>query len=235
MSISELILNLLLVLFLGLLIAFNPSLIVINLLLVLESKRPIRDSLILIAGVILPLVVILLAVVFWLKPDSTFQIRDSLPDIKLPPLIDILFGFGLLVYVARRLARKPEPERPSAVAGKAKRMLVSPGSIFSFGFIRSGLSLTSLLAILMIAKTMVVNQAGAVMAFLAVTLAFAIGVAPLLAAPYLYKYNPSALNKARARIDKLLARGLSTVVTVLLAAIGVGFLMHGTAQVNGGR
>jgi hypothetical protein len=235
MNIGELILNLILVLFLGLLIAFNPSLIVINLLLVLESRRPIRDTMILIAGVILPLIIIFLIAVFWLKPDSSFQLRGSLPDIKIPPLIDIIFGLGLLVYVWRRLHAKPNPQKPSAISARAKRMLVNPGSIFSFGFIRSGLSASSLLAVLMIAKTMIVNQTRPLVALLSVILAFVIGIAPLLVAPYLYKYNPNGLKKAQVFINKLLAKGSATLVTVLLTAIGVGFLMHGVTHVNGGR
>src|SRR5436190_23042606 len=102
MDIWQLIVNLLLVTLGGLLIAFNPSLIVINFFVVLKSKRPIRDAIVLIAGVVLPIVLIALITIFWLEPDSSFRVGGLADKIAIPPLIDLLFGLSLIVYASLR-------------------------------------------------------------------------------------------------------------------------------------
>jgi hypothetical protein len=235
MNIGEVILNFILITLLGLLIAFNPSLIVLNFFLVLKSKTPVRDTLMLTAGVLIPLIIVSLIFVFWLKPDSSFDIGGLFSNIKIPPLIDLIFGLSLITYASLRYSRRRlHAAHQSAISNKAKQLIASPSSIFSFGLIRSSLSITNLLAVAVICKTIVLSDARPIVGVLFLVYGLAIGMMPLLAPTYLYKYTPRSLERFRNLIDNMLARDISMLVTIILAIVGLGFLIHGAAQVNGG-
>jgi hypothetical protein len=180
------------------------------------------------------LIIISFICVIWLKPDSSFKIGDSMPSINVPPLLDMIFGISLLVYASiRQFKVRQEDHKTAPVTEKAKRIITTPGSIFSFGLIRSSLSVTNLLAVVIISKTLVVNNAGPLAAALAITVAIIIGLIPLLAAPFLYKYNPRLLKSIQAFIDRFTAKNASRIITFLLAVTGLIFLIHGAAQVSG--
>jgi hypothetical protein len=222
---------------LGLLIAFNPSLIFINFFLAIKSPRPLRDTLILVAGATLPLILTVLAIIYWLEPDSVIDLRGLTTRVRIPPLVDILFGLSLLILAFRRRYRTKHhhSDAASGFYKRAQKIMTSPWSIFSFSFLRSSLSLTHLLAIVVLAKTVVVHNLSAVGGLISVVWVIGLGIAPLLAAPYLCRYRPQSLERTQTTIDNLLNRDLNTIITLLLALGGVGFFLHGTWQMNGGR
>jgi hypothetical protein len=232
---GEPILNFLLITFLGLLIAFSPSLIIVNLLLALKSRQPIRDTLILVAGAAIPLIIIGIVGALLLKPDSALHIRDSIPDINVPPLIELLFGISLIGYAGVRYFRPPnETTKHPGMANKTKNIITNPGSIFSFGLARSALSFTNLLAVLVICKTIVIYHTRPILAFFALSWAIIVGVAPLLAAPFLYKYHPRVLRRTQARIDRILSHDNAPTINIILIIIGLVFLIHGTNHLSEG-
>lgn len=234
MDIAQTIANFFLITLLGLLIAFSPSLIIINLLLTLKSAKPIRDTIVLIAGAILPLIILLLVLIFWVQPDGSFRLGHSLSQYGIPPLIDLLVGLSLLGYAAwRRFGRQAVIKKPKGMSERTKKMIANPSSIFSFAFVRSSLSVIRLLAVIYLAKTIVLSGRRPIVEFLATVWVIALAMAPLIAAPFLYKYRPQVLETTQAGIDRLMARDLSNIVTLIITLVGAWLTVHGFLQLDG--
>ncbi len=228
MDLGELIAGFFLLTLLGILIAFNPSLIIVNFLVVLKSKRPLRDALILISGVMIPLLLIAVIASFWLEPDSAFDLRGFSSKLKIPPVIDLIFGLALLIYASSIRFRQ---RRPATKKSRAN-LISKPASIFGFAFLRSCLSITNLLAALVIAKILVVSDPSPLAFILGIAWAFFIGATPLLAAPYMQKYQPDRVQRARVYIDRIWYGDHSSLISIALAIIGLGFLVHGALNLN---
>jgi hypothetical protein len=232
MDIAQTIINVLLLTLLGLLIAFNPALIIVDLFVVLQSKKPIRDALILISGVLLPLIIVAAISIFWLKPDSSFHIGTYASKINIPPLIEIIFGLSLLVYASVHQLKKPARHEKSAIKKKSMQIIASPGSIFTFSFVKSSLSITNLLAVVVLAKIINENKTGPLPALIGIMWALLIGISPLLAMPYMHRYRPHHLMRIQSKIDRLLSRENSALITILLSVIGLGFMIHGVIKLT---
>lgn len=232
MDFIYLILNILLITMLGLLIAFSPMLVLVNVLVVLRSQRPILRTAVLMAGMVLPLLIIAGLAAVFLEPDSQVSFRGLSDKISVPPLLDLLLGLWLISLALKRW-------RYTKTHGTHKKTskLISKNppdklpSLFMFAFFKSILSVTNIFAILVLAKFMLVHSIPQPFSTLAVLWVILIGLVPFLIILYYYFFKHDMLEQLDKQVDKLLSRNIDVAITLGLLAAGLFFTLHSIGSV----
>ncbi len=190
--------------FLGLLVAFNPLLLVSELAIILKSKRPLLNAIVLIAGIATPLV--LLAIVGGLIFDESTEIRTFNINIHLSPLLNIVIGF-ILVLIGLRLQFFPKP-------AKTKRLQahqLSLGSLYGFAFFRSALSFSSIIGIITATKIIKDATDNYIVVLLGLFWTISIGMIPFLGMIGFSMKRPDSIKSLESRIDPLMNRSYKPV------------------------
>jgi hypothetical protein len=231
MDLVQLLGNLLLITFLGLLVAFNPMLIVVDILLVLKSRRPILNTIILSAGFVTSIAVLFSLASQIIDPQSQISLNKLRDSLDLPPLIDIFAGLMLLTYAARRHLRKqPKTKTINKKIGLPRK----PYQLFIFGFVKAALSVTNLFAILILARISVTNDWNIAIGLVAVLWLVLIGVIPLAAVVYYHQFKHESLVSIDKRINRFLSRDTELLITYILAAAGAIFFTKGIVDLMQG-
>lgn len=215
MDLLHVILSVFVLTILGMFIAFSPMLIAVNLLIVVRSKRPILNTLILMAGVVVPLIIVSVLAKSYIHPDTAISISAISRKVSIPPLIDLLFGLSLLAWAITRLRR----ERPGAQQKQKTALnppVDKPVALFWFGFVKSGLSVTNIFAILVVVKLVMINSLSPVAALLALLWTICVGLVPFLSELYLHKFKRDYLAKLNATLDTIMAKNITLWITIAL-------------------
>jgi hypothetical protein len=227
MDVIYLFLNILLITMLGLLIAFSPMLVLVNVLVVLKSQRPILRTTVLMAGMALPLIVIALLAAMFLEPTSEISLRGLSEKISIPPIFDLLLGLWLVSLAAKRWRYTKihgTPKKTSTLISKKPPDKLS--ELFMFAFFKSILSVTNIFAILALANYLTVHSIPQPFATLAVIWVILIGLVPFLIILYYYFFKHDMLDILDKQVDKLLSRNIDFAITIGLLAAGIFFALH---------
>jgi hypothetical protein len=224
MDLVQLLSNLLLISFLGLLVAFNPMLIVVDIMLVLKSRRPILNTAILAAGFVSSIVLLFAIASSVIDPDSQVSLRKLKDNLELPPLVDILAGTLLLGYALKR--RRNYAPRPQQAANNFK-VPEKPYQLFVFGFVKAILSITNLFAVLILAKLAVTNDWNIARGLVAVLWLLLVGVIPLAAIAYFRQFRHESLVNIDKRINRIMSRDTALLITYVLGVTGALFTISG--------
>lgn len=227
MDFIYLVLNILLITMLGLLIAFSPMLVLVNVLVVLKSKRPILRTTVLMAGMALPLLIIAGLAAAFLEPDSQVSLRGLSEKISVPPLLDFVLGLWLLSLAAKRWRYTKlhgTHQKTSSLVSRNPPDKLS--ALFMFAFFKSILSVTNIFAILVLAKFMMVHSIPQPFSTLAVAWVIIIGLVPFLVILYYYFFKHDMLEQLDKQVDKILSRNLDAAITIGLLAAGIFFTLH---------
>jgi hypothetical protein len=227
MDLAQLLGNLLLITFLGLLVAFNPMLIVVDILLVLKSQRPILNTVILSAGFVTSIALLFSVASQVIDPQSQISLNKLGENLDIPPFIDIFAGLMLLAYSVRRYTRKQTKHK---AANKKLGIPQKPYQLFMFGFIKAALSVTNLFAILILARISVSNDWNIAIGLMAVLWLVLIGVIPLAAVVYYHQFKHESLISIDKRINRFLSRDTELLITYILASAGAIFIAKGTVS-----
>jgi len=225
MDIFSLLINLLLLTLLGLLVAFNPTLIVVDLLLVLRSSRPIFNTAILAAGLISSMALLFAIASLFIDPDSQISLRQLNLGIEIPPLIDILAGSLLLAYALNRSRRTRMSK--STKKGIDIRIPEKPRQLFMFAFIKASISVSNIFAILILAKLAATNNWNPALGAVAVIWLIVVGVIPLAIVAYYHEFKHQSLMTINQRLNAVLSKDIQSILTYALATIGVIFIVSG--------
>ena len=230
MDVGNIAQNILLVTFLGIIVSFNPTLIVVDFLLVLKSKRPIFNTIVLLAG--FATAIIILASFAWLliDPDSQLSFNRLREELNMPPVVDITAGLLILIFglnkyresVTNKTKRKP----------KDIQIPQKPKQIFMFALIKTPLSLTNLFAILLLAKQAASGKWEPVAAFLALIWLLLLGVLPILYMMYLHWFKKASLDVIDKKLNKLLAKDTSLIIGLSCVALGAFFVVKGITDLS---
>ncbi len=225
---AELIQNIVLITFLGILLAFNPMLLVVDVLLVLRSKRPILNSIILTAGFVSAILLMLAIAGALVDPDSQISLSKISGNLRLPPLVQVLAGGLLIGYAAKRYRDKPSGT-PSKQIHKIE-VPQKPHQIFLFGFLKTPFSATNIFAVLILARLAAVNNWQPASAVIAAVWLLLVGIIPLVAVVYYHQYKNHYLVRLNQRIDRALTYDFGNIITIALAIIGAVFAAMGVVD-----
>jgi len=221
----------LLITLLGVLIAFSPMIVILNLVVVLKSARPVRNCLILIAGVATPLILVALLALALIDPSQEISLRGIGEKISLPAGINLLFGFWLLFVAFKRLSQRHVAPKPSNLLKMPTSVPEKPSALFIFAFIKSTLSVTNLFAIFVVAKVLITSHSPSIVGFFAFLWVLLIGIMPFLTTLYLYFFKKQSLDQLSKRTEALLAINIQRTLTIVLFVVGAGFTINGLVKI----
>lgn len=224
MNIWQFITDIIIVTFLGLFIAFSPMLIMVNLLIVLKSKRPILHAVALILGIITPLLIVAWIGLQFINPDSQISISSISASLQIPPLIDISFGLALFGVAIKQMLKPPEL---FAKASEFKIPTDTFGAMFAFGFMKSLLSATNLFAILVMVKLIIESSLNPMLDLIILLWTLAVGLIPFAIVLYYHRFRKGYLLKLNKKLNEIMARNLRRVVIVGLYAVATMFTLAG--------
>jgi len=219
--------NFLLITLLGLLVAFSPMIVIVNLLVVLKSSRPILRTIVLMAGIAAPLLLISGLAILFMDPKGDISFRGLSEKISIPPIIDLAFGAWLLAFAYRRYQHSllHGPKKTANLILKKPPDKLS--ALFTFAFVKSSLSVTNLFAILVITNLIITKQVHQPLATIAVLWVILIGLIPFGVILYFYFFKHERLEKLSGQVDALLNKNIDAAINLGIALIGAFFLLHG--------
>ena len=224
MNIWQLVTDLFIVTFLGLLIAFSPMLIVVNLLIVLKSKRPILHAVALILGILSPLILVAGIGFLFINPSTDISLGSISAHFHLPPIIYMVFGASIL-SLAMRQALKP----PRQFAKVSEFHIPNDNfwALYGFGFMKSLLSATNLFAILVVVSLIVQSSLNPMFDIIILVWTLAVGMIPFGIVLYLHRFREGFLVKLNKRLNQIIARSLRRLIIVSLYCLGSFFIFKG--------
>lgn len=230
MNIVSFIGNLFILTFLGIMIAFSPLLIMVNMIIVLTTKRPILNALVLIAGVAAPLLLIALIAQAVIDPSTTISLGSIAERIQLPAIIDLALGVVLIVFGLKHASSYRSDEKTSDIS-TLQPPTDSLKSLFAFGFFKSLLSVTNVFAILFVIKLTKVYQLGPAVGLLALFWTITIGLLPLFMALYYHRFRPHQLKKFSRKLNEMLNTNIQLMVVIASLIIGSYFCISGLRSI----
>ena len=230
MDIYSLIYNLLFITFLGLLVSFNPLLIVVEFLLILKTKRPIFNSLLLLAGFVSAISLLFFVFSMIIDPNSQLSFTKLKEGLDLPPIIDIAAGGLLMIFGIRKYSR------PKASQNIAKAIDIKipdkPFGIFIFGFVKAILSVSNIFAVMLLARQAVLSNWSLAIGFMAVIWLLIIGIVPLIYMMYLHWFKRDNLAVIDKKLNQLLSRDTTNLLAYGFVLIGIFFVTKGVFQLS---
>ncbi len=206
--------------FLGLFVAFNPLLLASELAIILKSRRPILNAVVLVAGIATPLV--LLAIVGGLIFNESTQVNAFNIKLDLSPLLNIMIGF-ILVLVGLRLHFFPKP--PSEKRLQANELSV--GSLYGFAFFRSALSFSSIIGIITATKIIKDATDNYVLVLLGLFWTISVGMIPFFGMIGFSLKRPASIRNLEHRIDPLINRSYKPLVALGCILLGSYLVFSG--------
>jgi hypothetical protein len=185
--------------FLGLFVAFNPLLLVSELAIILKSKRPILNAIVLVAGIATPL--ILLAIIGGLIFNDSTSINAFDINIHLSPLLNIIIGF-ILVLIGLRMRFFPKP----VTRKKLQASDLSVASLYGFAFFRSALSFSSIIGIVTATKIIKDATDNYIVVLLGLLWTISVGMIPFFGMIGFSLKRPDSIKSLERRIDPFMNR-----------------------------
>ncbi len=228
MEVLIFILYFLLISILGLLIAFSPMIVIVNLIVVLKSSRPILRTLILMTGMVIPLIIVASLANLLLTANAQISFRWLAEKISIPPLINLAFGLWLIGVGWRRWqysAAHNGPKKPLSLIMNHPPDKFS--GLFTFAFIKSALSITNIFAILVVCNLVITKNVKEPMAVIAILWVILIGLLPFGVILFFYFFKHEKLEQLSSRVDNVLNRNIDTVINLGLIGLGAFFAVLG--------
>lgn len=226
MEVGKLLSDLIIVTLLGLFIAFSPMLIIVNLLIVLRSNKPMVHAVALIAGILTPLLLVAGLGLLFISPDSQISLRAISQKINIPPLIDLLFGLSLLIMATKQLVKPTLTPKPA----NAEQFHIPNDnfwSLYAFGFMKSLLSATNLFAVLVVVKIIIQSALNPLFDLALLGWTLAVGMIPFVLTLYYHRFRRGYLVTLNKRLNEVLARNVRRLIVVGLYALGSLFSLFG--------
>ena len=211
--------------FFGIFVAFNPMLLLSELLIVLRSKRPILHSAVFLAGVSLPLIIIATIGAVIYNEDTTVHPFNS--SIKLSPVLNILIGV-ILLLVSLRLFIIKQPTKPKKNSTHTLTQQLSYLPLFWFAFFRSAVSFTSILGIIAATKVLKEYTDNYLVILLGLFWTISIGMLPFLGILGYSVKRPENIKTIEQRIDPIMNKDYSGSVKWLILVAGLYFIVKAT-------
>lgn len=212
--------------FFGIFVAFNPMLLLSELLIVLRSKQPLLHSIIFLAGVSLPLIIIAAVGAFVFEEDTSVRAFNS--NIQLSPVLDLLIGIILLLIAARLffvrdIVLKQKSNKRSSPAITER---LSYWALFWFAFFRSAISLTSIIGIVAATKVIKEYTDNYAIILLGLLWTITVGMLPFLGMLGYSVRKPETIKTLEQKIDPIMKRDYSGSVKWMILVIGAYFFVR---------
>lgn len=192
----------------GLFIAFSPVLFTAELAVITRSEDSQRDVVFLVAGVATPIILITVASFLFLNPSQSYAIQSpfKLSSLTLAPLLDLFVG--IIFVVSSRLWLRSSDELKIRALKKNKKgsfisKITSPAALYWFGFIKMIMSITSLATILLAIRLIKSSIDGVILQVIAILVLTITAILPFVTIAALERINPRTFSHVKRASDSM--------------------------------
>lgn len=214
--------------FLGIVIAFSPTLILTEIAILTRSKEPFLHTLSLISGIAVSVTLFSLATVLFVDPAKVIELPTTTDMLGTVPLMDIAAGI-LLATIGLRLLR------PAGVQDHAPKQsshyTMKPKTLFLFGFIKMSTSLSSVAAIIIASRFIMTYYTFNTAQFAAILWLIGISLLPYILLIAAKLYRPQLFSKIQHASDRVNTLDLRRVLAGALLVASISFLMIGIKNI----
>lgn len=214
----------------GIVIAFSPTLILTELTILTRSKKPVVQTLSLIAGIALAIALFCAAVIIFVGPNSNFTVPSTRQVISSIPIIDIIAGI-LLVITGLRL-----PLSGSNNSVKKSRFspekLLNTKTLFWFGLVKMATSLSSIAAIFIALRFIMTSVDTGTLQLASILWLILVAILPFAIILSLKQYKPDIFAKIQNASDRAVNINWRRVIAFSLIVAGSYFIFSGLLHVN---
>jgi hypothetical protein len=207
-------------LFLGLIVAFSPTIVFTELAVILKSKRPILASIALIAGVGVALISLVIISIIIFNPSQQIDIPSTREVLKLVPLLDIVAGI-LLIWGSRRYSVNKQTK--SGTSGN----VLGPKSLFWFGLIKMLTSLSTLGAIIIAVRLLETHVASGFWLIIATAWLLIVAMLPFVILVLIKLFKPEKLIKLENASKKMDTINWRQLFSKLMLWLGILLIVYG--------
>lgn len=209
----------LVLLFLGLIVAFSPTIVFTELAVILKSKRPVLASIALIAGVGVALLSLIVIGLLIFNPGQQVNIPSTREVLRLVPILDIIAGV-LLVWGGNKYTNKTKDKSPSKTSLGIK-------SLFLFGLIKMATSLSTLGAIIIAVRVLETHIGDSFWLILAVAWLLVVAMLPFVILVLIKLFKPEKLTKLEVASRKIDTINWRQLLSKLMIWTGILLMIYG--------
>lgn len=211
---------------LGLVVTFSPVLYAIELATLTRGKRPVYQTIILLASIAMPLVLLILLLVLTVNPAQPTPIEalaEHPPKLVTFPWVSALIGLaccmvGIGFFIASRHTSSPKLAHKTQALDKHS-------ALFWFGVTKTVVSASGIAALFIAVKLIKQSSKDFAVQTLLVLLLLAAAMLPFVAFLLMHIHLPHRFRAVQKVSDKIASYRYYPAVAVVLCAIGVCFLI----------
>ncbi|MGB4758684.1 MAG: hypothetical protein WBP26_01380 [Candidatus Saccharimonadales bacterium] len=210
----------LLMIVLGFVIAFSPSLFFMELAILTRAKHAFRQTIVFLCGIATPIVVLVTLGIFFFDPSKSYDL--SLPSLSTilsaTPILTICVGLASIFCGIHMLKRSTAD---IGAAHKQNPTQLRSGMLYWFGCLRMSLSISSLAALLLGIRIIKTMLPGASMQTLGFLWLIAMAMLPFVAIMALYFLWPAKFRLIQNASDYAARFDYRRVLSYILIIIGL--------------
>ncbi|QQS26711.1 hypothetical protein IPM44_03245 [bacterium] len=216
----------------GAIVSFSPTLFLTELAILTRSKRPLIHTIAFMTGISIPIILYITLAVVITDAGNNFTIPNTREVIGSLPIVSIIAGILLFSSGLRLKTDRGVENESEEVTKESPERLFRTKTLFWFGLIKMGTSLSSIAAILLgvsFIKSFVtrgVFQAVALIWFVVISLL------PFLSIAGLKRYAPKIFARLQRSSDRITDFNWLKVLRWVLLASGIYLITYGALGIN---
>lgn len=217
-------------LFLGVIIAFSPTLVITELAILTKSKNPLIHTLAFIAGVALPVLILAALSLILVDPYQKIDIPSLDEEIGPTPLLDLAAG-GLFMFGGLKLLKSS----PNKTSRFDPNKLLSTKTLFWFGAIKMATSVSSLAAILYAARFLKTNTTEPLQQFAGLLWLLAVTLTPFILIAFSKRFSPKSFDRIQKFSDKVSELNWRRLIALAMVILGIALVISGIFTLDQGQ
>ena len=211
--------------FLGIVVAFSPTIVMTELAIIAKSKNPLVASLALIGGVTSAIVLLVALWLFAIDPYQEIRIPTTRDVLLVAPVLDIFAGIAL-IWGSKKLIANRDSQDKSVTSDKTHDT-IRPISIYWFSFLKMITSLSTIGATLLAVRLLKSNVDGGIWLILATLWLLVVAIAPFLYLLLLRITKPDKFNSVISATKKFEGIDWRLIISRLMLWCGIFLIVFG--------
>lgn len=224
-TILTIIVAFLLIIVLGVITAFSPTLFFTELAILTRSKNAFRQTVIFLCGIATPIVLLVILYTLVLSPSESYTLHIELPTVKqvvsAVPLLTLLVGLlcigaGIKLRFFRKRDKAAKPPRIT---------IMRSGLLYWFGCLHMGLSLSTVAGVLVSIHVIKFLLPSATLQTIAFVWLIAMVMLPFVTIMALYFFWPQTFTRIQAASDRLAAFNYYPLASYTFTILGLTLVL----------
>lgn len=207
--------------FLGMVVAFSPTLVITEVTVLLKSKNPFWHTIALISGISLAIVIYSFIATLAIDPSEQITIPFGEDKFDSTPIIDALTGLGLILLGIKFLK---EPKKHTSKSRFKPENLLNTKTLFWFGLLKMFTSISSLVAIILAARLIKTFLHHGTTQFIAVFWLIVVSILPFVLIAAAKAYKPGIFKRIESSFEFLKLKNWRKIICTSAIIVGALFV-----------